>query len=91
MKKSQSLLKDRKAYIINSKLTKNHLNTNQERFENKNTSKIIIKTIGDIPYLLLPIKKVPNNHNHNINKKQKNHKINPISLEKLKLFALNLK
>lgn len=89
MKKSQSLLKDRKTYIINSKLTKNHFNINQERSENKNTSKIVIKTIGDIPYLLLPIKKAPNNHN--INKKQKNHKINLISLEKLKLFALNLK
>jgi len=89
MKKSQSLLKDRKTYITNSKLTKNHLNINKERFENKNTSKIVIKTIGDIPYLLLPIKRVPNNHN--INKKPKNHKINQISLEKLKLFALNLK
>ena len=89
MKKTQSL-KERKFNIvipkIHPKLTKNI--PQQEKNENKeNKNQIIIKMQGDIPYLFLPIKKVP----HLTNKKQKNQKINLISLEKLKCMVLNLK
>ena len=84
MKKSQSL-KERKFNIIMPKTS----NPIQEKNENKNTSKIIIKTIADLPDLHLPIKKIP--HLHMANKKHKNPKINPISLEKLKLMVLNLR
>ena len=85
MKKSQSL-KERKFNIIIPKSLKN--NSNVEKNENnKNTYKVIIKTIAEIPDLHLPIKKLP----HVTNKKQKNPKINQISLEKLKLVVLNLR
>ena len=84
MKKSQSL-KERKFNIIIPKTS----NPIPEKNENKNTSKIIIKTIADLPDLHLPIKKIP--HPHMANKKNKNPKINPISLEKLKLMVLNLR
>jgi hypothetical protein len=57
MKKSQSL-KERKFNIIIPKSLKNI--PIQEKNENtKNTSKIIIKTIAEIPDLHLPIKKYP--------------------------------
>ena len=89
MKKTQSL-KERKFNVvipkIHPKSTKNI--PQQEKNENKeNKNQIIIKMQGDIPYLFLPIKKVP----HLTNKKQKNQKINLISLEKLKCMVLNLK
>ena len=89
MKKTQSL-KERKFNVvipkIHPKSTKNI--PQQEKNENKeNKNQIIIKMQGDIPYLFLPIKKVP----HLTNKKQKNQKINLISLEKLKYMVLNLK
>jgi len=89
MKKSESL-KERKFNVVipkfHPKSTKNI--PHQEKNENKeNKNKIIIKILGDIPYLFLPIKKVP----HLTNKKQKNQKINLISLEKLKYMVLNLK
>ena len=83
MKKSQSL-KGRKFNIIIPKISQNI----PEKYEIKN-SEIIIKTLAQLPDLHLPIKKVP--HNHITYKKQKNQKINPISLEKLKLVVLNLK
>ena len=83
MKKSQSL-KGRKFNIIIPKISQNI----PEKYEIKN-SEIIIKTLARLPDLHLPIKKVP--HNHITYKKQKNQKINPISLEKLKLVVLNLK
>ena len=83
MKNYQSL-KDRKFNIIIPKNSRNI--PNQEKIENKNHSKIIIKILGDIPYLFLPIKKI----HHNVNKKTKNPKINPISLEKLKMIALKI-
>ena len=85
MKKSQSL-KERKFNIIIPKSFKN--NSIAEKNENnKNTYKVIIKTIAEIPDLHLPIKKIP----HVTNKKPKNPKINQISLEKLKLVVLNLR
>ena len=89
MKKSESL-KERKFNIvipkIHPKSTKNI--PHQEKNENKeNKNKIIIKILGDIPYLFLPIKKIP----HLTNKKQKCQKINLISIEKLKYMVLKLK
>ena len=93
MKLSESL-KNRKFNLdipkLHPKSTKNI--TPQEKNENKenknnNKNKIIIKILGNIPYLFLPVKNVP----HLINKKQKNQKINIISLEKLKDMVLNLK
>ena len=89
MQKSQSL-KERKFNVvipkIHPKSTKNI--PHQEKNENKeNKNQIIIKILGEIPYLFLPIKKAP----HLTNKKQKNQKINLISLEKLKYMVLNLK
>ena len=89
MKKTE-LLKERKFNVVIPKI---HLKStkkipHQEKNENKeNKNKIIIKILGDIPYLLLPIKKIP----HLTNKKQKIQKINLISLEKLKYMILNLK
>ena len=85
MKKSQSL-KERKFNIIIPKSLKN-IPIPEKNENTKNTSKIIIKTIAEIPDLHLPIKKIP----HITNKKQKNPKINQISLEKLKLIVLNLR
>ena len=84
MKKSQSL-KGRKFNII---IPKPSLQI-PEKISNKNSSKIIIKTIAEYPDLYLPIKKLP--HNHFTNKKHKNKKENQISLEKLKQIILNLK
>ena len=86
MKKSQSL-KERKFNVVIPKFTHKSKLTiaNQEKPENKNI--IIIKILGDIPYLFYPIKKLP----HLSNKKHKNQKVNPISIEKLKYMILNLK
>ena len=84
MKKSQSL-KGRKFNII---IPKSNLQI-PEKNQNKNSSKIIIKTIAEYPDLFLPIKKIP--HNHFANKKQKNKNNNQIPLEKLKQIILNLK
>ena len=84
MKKSQSL-KGRKFNIIIPKSSQNI----SEKYESKNSSEIIIKTLAQLPNLHLPIKKVP--HAHITYKKQKNPKINTITLEKLKLVVLNLK
>ena len=89
MKKSQSL-KERKLNVDSPKFhpKSTKIIPHQEKNENKeNKNKIIIKILGDIPYLFLPIKKVP----HLTNKKQKNQKINLISLEKIKYMILNLK
>ena len=85
MKKSHSL-KGRKFKIIIPKSSKNI--SNPQKFENKNSSKIIIKTVAELPDLHLPIKKIP--HQHNANKKKKN-KMNQISLEKLKYIIMNLR
>ena len=84
MKKSQSL-KGRKFNII---IPKSNLQM-PEKKQNKNSSKIIIKTIAEYPDLFLPIKKIP--HNHFANKKQKNKNNNQIPLEKLRQIILNLK
>ena len=86
MKKSQSL-KERKFNVVVPKFNPKSKLTipNQEKTENKNI--IIIKILGDIPYLFYPIKKLP----HLSNKKHKNQKVNPISIEKLKHMILNLK
>jgi hypothetical protein len=82
MKKCQSL-KERKFNIIIPKTS----NPMPERPEPKNPTKIIIKTIAELPDLHLPIKKLANKKHKN----PKNQKINPISLEKLKLIVLNLR
>jgi len=86
MKKYQSL-KERKFNVVipKSNSKSKTANQNQEKTENKNI--IIIKILGDIPYLFYPIKKLP----HLSNKKHKNQKVNPISIEKLKYMILNLK
>ena len=84
MKKCQSL-KERKFKVIIPKSS----NQIPEKAEAKNCTKIIIKTIAELPDLHLPIKRLP--HPHITNKKHKNQKINPISLEKLKLIVLNLR
>ena len=87
MKKSQSL-KERKFNVVIPKSTNNIpkiQNKEKEKVENKYPNKIVIKTLGEIPYLLLPIKRMPHT------KKHKNRKINPISLEKLRYVILNLK
>jgi len=86
MKKSQSL-KERKFNVVIPKFNPKSKLTipNQEKNENKNI--IIIKILGDIPYLFYPIKKLP----HLTNKKHKNQKVNQISIEKLKYMILNLK
>ena len=85
MKKSHSL-KGRKFNVIIPKASNNIVNP--EKTENKNTSKILIKTLAELPDLYLPIKKIP--HIHNANKKQKN-KMNQIPLEKLKYIIMNLR
>ena len=86
MKKSHSL-KGRKFNVIIPK-TSNNI-ANPEKTENKNTSKILIKTLAELPDLYLPIKKIP--HAHNTNKKQKNKMNNQIPLEKLKYIIMNLR
>ena len=87
MKKSQSL-KGRKFNIITPKSS----NAIHERNENnKNISKIVIKTIAEFPDLHLPIKKIPHGHITNKRLRQKNPKMNQISLEKLQMIMLNLK
>ena len=85
MKKSQSL-KERKFNIIIPKSLKK-IPMPEKNENSKNASKIVIKTIAEIPDLHLPIKKLP----HIANKKSKNPKINQISLEKLKVIVLSLK
>ena len=87
MKKSQSL-KGRKFNIIASK-TSNVISEKNEN--NKKISKIVIKTIAELPDLHLPIKKLHHHHITKIRQKHKNTKINQISLEKLQKIMLNLK
>ena len=86
MKKSQSL-KERKFNVVVPKFNpKSKLAIpNQEKPENKKI--IIIKILGEIPYLFYPIKRLP----HLSSKKHKNQKVNQISIEKLKYMILNLK
>ena len=86
MKKSQSL-KERKFNIIIPKSS--NIIPIPEKTENKNGSEIIIKTLAELPDLHLPIKKIP--HPPIGSKKQKNPKVNQISLEKLKLILLQVK
>ena len=82
MKKSQSL-KGRKFNIVIPKSS----SLVPEKTENKNTSKVIIRTTAEYPDLHLPVKKIA----HPTNKKQKSLKMNQISLEKLQLILLNLR
>ena len=85
MQKSQSL-RTRKFNITVQKTSKYLENISELNEKSKNDTKIK-KVIPQIPDLHLPVKKI----NHITNKKEKNKKINKISLEKLKKIVINIR
>ena len=86
MQKSQSLKSRKFANIIIPKTLENIENNNEIKESEKNNKKI--KRIKpEIPDLHLPVKRI----SHVTNRRDKNKKINKISLEKLKQIVINIR